>query len=270
MRALIILGLFSLPAVVSAQSDGGTPPIPEAGIDQKLGQTIPLDLKFRDERGQPVSMKQYFDGKPVILTLVYYRCPRLCSMVLNHLNEGLKKIDYQIGQDFQLVTVSFDPREGPELAAAKKAAYVEEYDRPGAKAGWHFLTGDDQSIKALAEAVGFRYRFDAARDQFAHVSAVMVLTPDGQMARYLFGLDYPPRDLRFALEDASANKIGSPLSRPLRLLCFAYDADSGRYSFAILRILRWVSGFTVLCLACFLWKMRRQEKSCQEREPSPC
>src|SRR5206468_2802754 len=196
----------------------------------------PLDLTFRDEQDKPVTLRQYFGEKPVILVLAYYRCPRLCSLVLNGLVSGLREIDYEIGNQFIVVTVSIDPREAPELAAAKKAAYAERYGRAGAASGWHFLTGEEAAIQRLADAVGYRYAYDAERDQFAHDSAIMVLTPDGTIARYFYGIEFPARELRFGLEDASAGKVGSPVTRPLRLLCFAYDPSTGKYTLMTLRL----------------------------------
>ncbi len=258
MLNALVLNLLLTGAATPGQASQEAPPLPEVGIDQKHGETVPLELVFRDEAGRPVILGDFFGKKPVILALVYYRCPRLCSLVLNHLTDGLKKIGYRSGEEFEVVTVSFDAREGSELAAAKKAAYLADYGLAGG--GWHFLTGEEKAIKPLAEAMGFRYRFDAERDQFAHVSAIMVLTPSGQIARYLFGLEYSPRELQFAIEDASAQRIGSPLSQPLRMLCFAYDPDSGRYSLAVLRLVRLAAVGTVLFLGCFVWRLRRTEK----------
>jgi protein SCO1/2 len=235
-------------------------PAPNVGIEQRLDEQVPLDLVFRDEQGKAVKLGAYFGTKPVILVLAYYRCPRLCSLVLNGLVEGLRDIDYEIGKEFTVVTVSIDPREQPELAAAKKASYVQQYGRPGAQAGWHFLTGDEAAIKRLAQAVGYRYAWDAAREQFAHDSAIMMATPDGKLARYFYGIQYPARDLRFGLEDASAGKIGSPIARPLRLLCFAYDPQTGTYSLMALRLVRAGGALTVLVLAAFLIRSWRRAR----------
>jgi protein SCO1 len=255
---LTLLIPIALAAPISAGDEAQ--PAPDVGIDQRLDQPIPLNLVFRDEEGKSVTLDDYFGAKPVILILVYYRCPRLCSVVLNHLTESLRKIDYRIGKEFQVVTVSFDPRETPELAAAKKVAYLESYGHAGAEQGWHFLTGEEPAIKRLAEAVGFRYAYDRERDQFAHVSAVMILTPQGKIARYHFGVEYPPRDVQFSLEDASAGKIGSPVARPLRMLCFSYDPSTGRYSFAIMRILQLTGLLTIIGMVAAFWRLRRRDR----------
>ncbi len=250
---------LALPPCAHAQDQ----PAPEVGISQRLDEQVPLDAVFRDETGRSVKLGDYCNGKPVILTLVYYRCPRLCSLVLNYLTESMRKLDYRIGAEFDVVTVSFDPRETPELARAKKEAYLDAYGHPGADRGWHFLTGEDASIKRLAEAVGFRYTFDPERNQFAHASAVMILTPDGKIARYLFGLDYPPRDLRFSLEDASQNKIGSPIAQPIRLLCFSYDPHTGRYSFLVMRLVQAAGILTLVFLGLGFWKLTRKRAAKQ-------
>jgi protein SCO1/2 len=253
---VLVLGLLPV-AAADAQAPSGQP---DVGIDQHLNGQVPLDLVFRDEQGKTVTLDKYFGSRPVILVLAYYRCPRLCSLVLNGLCVSLRKLDYEIGQEFEVVTVSFDPREQPELAAAKKASYVEHYGRAGAATGWHFLTGDEPSIKRLAEAVGFRYAYDAGKDQYAHASGIMVLTPQGKIARYFYGLDYPPRELQFGLEDASAGKIGSPIGRPLRLLCFSYDPETGKYNLMVLRLVRVGGVLTVLAFGVFVWWAWRRER----------
>jgi protein SCO1 len=246
-------------------------PAPRVGIDQRLNEKIPLDLIFKDEQGAEAALRTYFGQKPVVLVLAYYRCPRLCSLVLNGLVQGLARIDYQIGADFHIVTVSIDPRERPELAAAKKAAYVEQYLQEVAAAGrignpsnigagWHFLTGEEQPINRLADAVGFRYYYDAQREEYAHASGIMVLTPDGTLARYFYGIEFPPRELRFGLEDCSAGKIGSPIARPLRLLCFTYDPATGTYTFLTMQLIRAGAMVTVLVIAVFLVRAWRRER----------
>ncbi len=206
-------------------------------IEQRLGEKVPLDLAFHDEAGQPVRLQKYFQQKPVVLVLAYYRCPRLCTEVLNGLESGLEAIPLDIGRDFNVLTVSFDPRETPELAAAKKVPYIEKYGRGGAAEGWHFLTGDETSIKQLTEAVGFHYHYDPRSDQFAHASGIMILTPEGKLARYFYGIRYSPRDLRLGLVEASAEKIGSPVDQ-LLLFCFHYDPTTGQYTPAIMNFVR--------------------------------
>jgi protein SCO1/2 len=252
------LALLSSPFLQAQQTRGPGPP--DVGIDQKLNELVPLELRFLDEKGKVVRLQDYFDTKPVILVLAYYKCPRLCSLVLNKLVESLNNVDYQIGKEFTIVTVSFDPREGPELAAAKKTAYVQAYARSGAEAGWHFLTGNDDSIKRLTAAVGFRYTYDPDKDQYAHASGFMVLTPGGRIARYFYGLDYPARDLAFALEDASSGRIGSPVTRPLRLLCFAYDPVTGKYTLMTMRLVQGAGILTVLFVGLFLVRSWRRSR----------
>ena len=249
---IFTLGLaLLLPAsrILAAQSPI---PAPAIAIEQHLDEQIPLDLVFRDETGRSVALREYFGAKPVILVLAQYRCPRLCSLVLNSLTDGLRGIDYELGKDFAVVTVSFDPREQPALAAAKKLAYVEKYGRPGAATGWHFLTGDEAPIRSLAESVGFRYAYDPETDMYAHASGIVILTPQGKVARYVHGLEYSPRDLRVALNDASAGTVGSPVSSPLRMLCFAYDPATGKYSPLTMRLVRLSGLLTVMILAGFL------------------
>lgn len=255
-RSIISLGLL---LAVCAGGALAQTPAPDVAIEQRLNEQVPLDLVFHDETGRPVALREYFGTKPVILVMAYYRCPRLCSLVLNNLTEGLAGIDYEVGKEFTVITVSIDPRETPELAAAKKSAYVEKYGRPGAAAGWHFLTGAEAPIKSLADAVGFRYSYDAKTDQYAHASGIMILTPTGTIARYHYGLNYSPRDLRFGLEDASAGKVGSPVSSPLRMLCFAYDPATGKYSLMTLRLVRVSGAITVLILAVFLFRAWRRK-----------
>ena len=221
---LACLPAWSLPA----RAQQNLKPVEDIKILQRLNNQVPLDLVFRDETGRQVALREFVRDRPVILVLAYYRCPRLCSEVLNKLTEALRQIDYDAGKQFSVLAVSFDPREQPELAAAKKEAYVHKYGRPGSDGGWHFLTGEEEPISRLADAVGFRFVFDPRQDQFAHASGIMVLTPEGKVSRYFYGLDYPARDLRFALEDASAGKIGSSVSQPLRLLCYAYDPVTGQ------------------------------------------
>jgi protein SCO1/2 len=231
---------------------------PKVGIEQRLDEQVPLDLVFNDEQGKPVKLGECFGNKPAILVLAYYRCPRLCSLVLNGLVEGLRQVDYEIGREFTVITVSIDPREGPELAAAKKASYVQHYGRTGAQTGWHFLTGAEPAIKQLADAVGYRYVYDPVRDQFGHDSGIMMLTPGGKIARYFHGIEYPAQALRFGLEDTSAGKIGSPVTRPLRLLCFAYDAETGTYTLMTMRLVRLGGAVTVVIIGVFLLRAWRR------------
>ncbi len=232
----------------------------EVGFDQNLNQQVPLDITFRDEDGRTVRLGDYFGSKPVVLALVYLDCPMLCTQVLNGLASSLGVLSMDVGKDFNVLTVSFDPREKPALAAAKKASYLERYKRPGAAAGWHFLTGDQLSIDRLTRAVGFRYVWDPELKQFAHPTGIMVLTPEGRIARYLFGIEYGPRDLRFALIDATHGKIGSAVDQVL-LYCYHYDPSTGRYGLVVMRTVRIAGAATVLLLGAFIAIMARKERS---------
>jgi protein SCO1/2 len=228
--------------------------IKQIGIDQRLDAQVPLDLKFRDETGREVQLGDYFTDKPVILTLVYYRCPMLCTQVLNGLLESSQGVKFQMNKDYQVVSVSIDPHETPEMAAAKKERYARSYRREGAREGWHFLTGDQESIEKLAKVVGYRYRYDPATDQYAHGSAIMLLTPKGRVSRYFYGIDYAPNDLRLGLVEASENRIGSAVDQIL-LLCYHYDPATGKYGFVIAGALRIAGIVTLLVLGAFLWRM---------------
>src|SRR5688572_11303270 len=239
-----------------ARPSGPEPAAPQrildsVGIDQKLGQKLPLDATFRDEAGKTVRLGDLFTGKPVVLSLVYYECPSLCTMTLNGMGKSFKPLDRTIGKDFDVITVSFDPRETPELAAAKKAAYVKSYGRPEAQQGWHFLTGDEASIKQLTEATGFRYTWDENSQQYAHGSAIMVVTPDGVISRYFYGLEYSTRELRLGLFEASDGKVGT-LADSVLLLCFEYDPMTGKYGWAVMGLLRGAAILTVGALVTFI------------------
>src|SRR5262245_62119178 len=203
-------------------------PLREIGFDQHLDQRLPLDTPFKDEQGRAVHLGDYFGRKPVVLAFVYYTCPMLCTQVLNAMTSTLGVLSLDAGTDFEVVLVGFDPRETPEQASAKKAEELQRYKRPGAEAGWHFLTGAEASIKTVAGAAGFRYVWDAQTKQFAHPTGIIIVTPDGRPARYLFGIEYGPRDVRFALLEASAGKIGSAADA-LLLYCYHYDPMTGRY-----------------------------------------
>lgn len=224
------------------QSSNLRPALPGAlqgvGIDQRLNQRVPLNLVFRDEAGRPVPLSTYFaNGKPVLLALVYYRCPMLCTQILNGVVGSLKGVSLTPGQDFQVLSVSFDPKDTPELATQKKATYLRRYGREGTANGFHFLTGDENNIRALTDAVGFHYTYDPATDQFAHASAIMILTPDGHLSKYFYGVEYAPRDVRLGLVDASQGKIGSLVDQVL-LFCYHYDAATGKYGAVAMNLVR--------------------------------
>ena len=230
----------------------------DVSIDQKLNSSIPLNLVFRDEHGRSVELGRYFGRKPVVLSLVYYTCPMLCTQVLNGLDRALKEIPMSIGKDFNVVTVSIDPADRPVLAEAKQALYTGMYGRSGAAQGWHFLTGDEPQIKQLADAVGFRYAYDPDSKQFAHAAGIMLLTPQGKISRYYYGVQYPVRDLRLGLVEASQGKIGSPVDRIL-LFCYHYDPHTGKYGLLISRIIQLAGILTVLIGGIFLILLFRGE-----------
>jgi protein SCO1/2 len=231
----------------------------DIGLDQKLNETLPLSLAFKDEQGRDVTLGDYFGQRPVILALVYYECPMLCTQVLNGLVSALGVMNFTAGREFDVVAVSFDPGETPELARGKKAAYVERYKRPGSEAGWHFLTGSQHSITQLTRAVGFRYAYNADVDQYAHASGIMVATPDGRLSHYFYGIEYGPRDLRLALIDAADRKIGSPVDQ-LLLACFHYDPKSGKYSLAIMRLVQAAGLLTVAGIGLGILLLRRRDR----------
>jgi protein SCO1 len=220
----------------------------KVGIDQRLNEQVPLDAVFKDEQGREVRLGDFFKGKPVVLSLVYYSCPMLCNQVLNGMLSSFRQVTFNAGEQFEVVTVSFDPRETPELAAAKKQTYVKAYNRPSANAGWHFLTGDEVNIKRLTEAVGFRYTYDEQTKQFAHASGIMVLTPEGKLARYFYGIEYPPKNLRLGLVEASQNQIGSPVDT-LMLYCYHYDPATGKYGAVVMNIVKVAGVITIVLIA---------------------
>jgi len=229
------------------------------GIDQNLNGQVPLELTFKDETGQAVRLGQYFGKKPVVLALVYYECPGLCDLVLNGLSNSMEKVTLNLGSDFDVVTVSFNPRENWQLAASKKANYVEKFKGKGALQGWHFLTGQEDNIKKLADAVGFHYKYDTINKQFAHAAGIVVLTPEGRIARYFYGIEYKPRDLRLGLVEASEHKIGSPADAIL-LFCYHYDPMTGKYGLAITRVIRTLGSATVLALGALLFILMRNDR----------
>ena len=261
----LALALLMLPPLASTARAARVDMAPanivrNAAIDQKLDSQVPLDLEFRDERGAPVRLSQFVNGsRPVVLSLVYYRCPGLCTMTLNGMSRAFRALQFSAGREFEVVTVSIDPRETPELAADKKRQYVKDYGRAGAAEGWHFLTGEAPAIRKLADAVGFRYVFDETTNQFAHSAGIMVLTPTGRVARYFYGLEYSARDLRWGLVEASQNRIGT-VSDTVNLLCYAYDPMTGRYSMPIMRTLRLAAVLTMATLAGFVLLMLRRDR----------
>src|SRR4051812_16378939 len=261
--ALLIAG--AAPAQFRPTADGAQALAPAkivqtVKIDQNLGAQVPLDLTFRDEQGQTVKLADIFaKGKPVIFSLVYYKCPGLCTMTLSGMSRSFKPLEFTPGKEFEVVTVSFDPTEGPPLAAEKKANYLKEYGRTDAAEGWHFWTGDKKNIDALCEAVGFHYAYDEQTRQYAHATALMLATPKGVLSRYFYGMEYSARDLRLGIVEASENKVGS-LNDSVQLLCFKYDPHTGKYSFTILRILKIFGTVVMVALGSFLVLMFRRER----------
>jgi protein SCO1/2 len=256
-------------AVPAARADAQLPAsLQGVGFDQKLDAQVPLDAEFRDETGRSVKLGDYFGNKPVILVLAYYRCPMLCTQVLNGLVQALLDVPLEMGRDYSVVTVSFDPRETPALAAAKKKTYLERYGRPGAEAGWHFLTGGQEPIARLTEAVGFRYRYDSVNDQFAHASGIMVLTPKGKVSRYFYDVSYNPRDVRLGLVEASNNRIGSPADQVL-LFCFHYDPAEGKYGAAVMNFVRLGGVLTIFAVLGMVFVLWRQDRRKANPLPSP-
>jgi protein SCO1/2 len=230
------------------------------GIDQRIGESIPLDVEFTDEDGKTVRLGQYFGKRPVILALVYYECPMLCTQVLNGLVSALGVLNFEVGREFDVVAVSFNPKEGPGLASQKKAAYVERYGRPQSAHGWHFLTGTQASIDTLTKAVGFRYAYDDKIKQYAHGAGIELLTADGVLAKYFYGIEFSARDIRLGLIEASSERLGTPIDDVL-LLCYHYDPATGAYGASVLRMVRLGAVATMLAFAVFLTVSLRRERA---------
>jgi len=245
----------------SGSSSNGLPvALRDVRIEQKLNQQLPLDLMFRDESGQPVRLGQYFGHKPVVLSLVYYDCPMLCTQVLNGMVTSFRVLPFQLGNEYDVVTISFDPRETAQLATTKKKVYIgylPEKMQANAAAGWHFLTGDPESISQITDAVGFRYHYDESTKQFAHASAIMIATPQGKLSRYYYGIDYPARDLRLGLIESAQNKIGSPVDQ-LLLYCYHYDPATGKYGAVVMNIVRAGGVVTILAMLAMFFLLRRR------------
>ena len=251
-------GIMSPPANVRP------PHLENVGIDQRLDAQVPPDLVFTDDTGRSVKLGDYFGKKPLILNLVYYQCTMLCGEALEGLTGAMKLMKFDLGKEFEVVTVSFNPQETPDLAAAKKKKFVERYGRAGADAGWHFLTGSADSINALTKAVGFRYQYDPKLNQYAHATAIMVLTPQGHISRYFYGVDFPPKDLRMGLVEASSGKIGNAVDQVL-LYCYHYDPATGKYGAVVTNILRLGAGATIVFLGGLLLVLTRLDKAAQRR-----
>jgi protein SCO1/2 len=276
LKAAHTLGLVQVFCLLGPNALATVPQIPEAGfqnevpkelqdvgIEQKLGSQIDLGLKFRDEDGKEVVLQKYFaDGKAVLLTLAYYNCPSLCSFHLTGLKDSFKQMKAPIGQEFNVVTVSIDPKETSALASAKKANYIKSYGRPEGASGWHFLVGDAAPIRELAKELGFKYRWDAKAQQFAHASAAMIVTPDGHISRYFSGIDFEPKALRLSLVEASAGHVGTIIDK-LTLFCFHYDPTANKYTLYAYNVMRAGAGLMVFIMAAFLapfWFRKRKDQ----------
>jgi protein SCO1 len=258
VAAQISVLLFGLAMTASAQDNAAVTPLQlrGVGIDQRLNNQVPLNLKFRDEAGRTVTLGSFFGKKPVILSLVYYSCPMLCTMAENGLLNALRDVKFNIGEQFEVVTVSIDPTENPEMATGKKAVYVGLYGRPAAKQGWHFLVGDDPDIRALAQAVGFHYNYIPETKQFAHATGIIVLTPQGKVSRYFYGIQYAARDIRLALVEASDEKIGNPVDAVM-LYCCQYDPHTGKYGMVVAHVLKVAGAITLVCMGTMLFALSR-------------
>jgi protein SCO1/2 len=235
------------------------PAVAQLAFDQKPGSQVPLDATFRDEDGKPVRLGDFVAKRPVILVLAYYRCPQLCNLVLNGLFDGLKGVPYRPSAEYEIVIVSFDPRERADIAAAKKENYLANYSRPGAEVGTHFLTGDKDQIDRVTDAVGFHYAFDEKHDRYNHPSGIVILTPEGRVSRYLFGIRFLARDLKLGIVEASEGRVGSVVDQ-LMLFCFHYDQETGAYSLTIKNIVRAGGVLTVIGIAVLVYRLRRQER----------
>jgi protein SCO1/2 len=270
-RAVLAVILLAVAAVaqmnngiMGAPANTRPPRLQNVGIEQHLDAQVPPDLTFVDDTGKTVKLGDYFGRKPLILNLVYYNCTMLCGEALAGLSSAMRLVKFDVGNEFDVVTVSFDPRETTEMAAAKKIDYVKRYGRANAAAGWHFLTGQADSINALTKAVGFQYQYDSKSNQFAHATAIMVLTPQGRISRYFYGVDFPPKDLRMGLVEASQGKIGNAVDAVL-LYCYHYDPETGKYGAMVANILRLAAAATILIMGIFLFILWRLDLSVPHR-----
>ena len=245
----------------TAPADAPPPgPLPEVRFEQRLGEAVPLDASFLDETGKPVQLGDYFNGRPVVLVPVYFECPMLCPLILEGLVKGLKPLKFNPGDEFELVALSFDAEETPEVAATAKSRYIKQYGREDTAPGWHFLTGSEEQIRRVTDAVGFHYAYDAERDEYAHAAGVLILTPEGRLARYFFGIEYPPRDFRLALVEAAEDKIGSLVDQVL-LYCYRYDPKTAKYTAVVMNMVRLGALATLVALGLFLtaaWRVERR------------
>jgi protein SCO1/2 len=234
------------------------PQLKDVTFKQRLNDTLPLDAMFKDETGRPVALREYFGHRPVVLAFVYYSCPMLCTQVMNGISSALKVMPFKAGEDFDIVLVSFDPRDTPAVAAGKKQAHLQYWSAETTGAAWHFLTGDEATIRRVTSAAGFSYRWDEPTGQFAHVSGVLVVTPDGRLSRYFYGVEYSPKDLRLALVESGEGRVGSAIDE-LLLYCYHYDPESGRYGVIVMNLVRLGGVLTMLAMGSFILLMRRRD-----------
>jgi len=265
--AFVIAAMTLLVLPARAQQPGPPPILREVSIAQRLNDPIPPDVIFRDEDGKAVHLGDYFGKKPIVLSLVYFDCPALCTEVLNGELRTMKAISLDLGKDFDAITVSFEPKDMPALAKAKRDVYAGQYGRPGAARNWHFLTGEQASIDALTQAAGFHYAYDSASRQYAHAPAILVLTPHGRIARYFYGVTYPARDFRLGLVEASEGKIGTPTDHAL-LYCYQYDPMTGKYGLIVMNVVRAAGLLTMLVLGIFMFVMFRRERNHPKGPPA--
>lgn len=271
MKTLLVMSLVLVTWAASARADVRAMPRAEpaleapqpaifsrTGFEQKLGATLPQDLMFRDEEGRMVRLGDFLHGRPVVLSLVYFQCPMLCNLVLNGMVDTLREMKLTPGRDFEILTISFNPEETHVLAGQKKANYLKDLNRPGTEEAWHFLVGEDAAIRQLAATVGFRYEWDAKANEYAHGSGIMVITPDGRLSHYFYGVEFPERDLRLALVEASNGRIGRPIDK-LQLFCYQYNHALGRYSTRIMALVQVGCLLTILCVGWFVVAMLRRE-----------
>lgn len=253
----LVLLLF-LP-VHKAFPQGLPQPLRSVRFDQKLNTQLPLDVSFRDENGRTVALREYFGKRPVVLTFAYYSCPMLCTLLLDGLARGLRAVPAEMAHDYVAVNISIDPNDRAADARRRKLEYEKKFNRRGAAAGWHFLTGDEAAIRKVADAAGFYYSYDPASKQYAHVSGVLIATPGGKLSRYFYGIVFSPTDLRLGLAEASLGRIGSPVDK-LLLFCYHYDALTGKYSLLVTRVVQLAGVITVLLLGSFLVLLFRRER----------
>ncbi len=272
MKRLLLLSLF-VSSVAAAQNRAVLPPnFNGVGIEQKLDAPVPLDTVFRDESGAEVPLRTYFSGKPVLLAPVYYRCPMLCTQILSGVVAGLRPLSLKPGRDFEIVAISFDPQDTPAEAMQKRRHFSHSYSSKAGTNGWHFLVGSQSSIQAVMQAIGFHYRWDPVNKMFIHASGVMIVTPEGRVARYLYGVEYEPKDLKLGLIEASHDRIGSPVDQIL-LFCYHYDPKTGKYGAVVMNMLRLAGILTLMLMAVGLWFFwrsdLRQHKNVWKAAPHP-